>query len=140
MRFGLRSKLVLAGAAVLVVPAAGVLYVNEMERLLLEGQSRTLVATARAVATALHERPQLLTALPPQDDALRDALRREAESELQRLTGGVPVPDEVSPVALAREAAQRAARAQEDIAAILKGLERTTSRIWVVNRRYQVLA
>jgi len=140
MRFGLRSKLVLAGAAVLVVPAAGVLYVNEMERLLLEGQSRTLVATARAVATALHERPQLLTALPPQEDSLRDALRREAETELQRLTGGVPTPDEVSPVALAREAAQRAARAQEDIAAILKGLERTTSRIWVVNRRYQVLA
>lgn len=136
MRFGLRSKLVLAGAAVLVVPVAGVQYVNEMERVLLEGQSRTLVATARAVATALHERPHLLSALPDHDDALR----REAEAELQRLTGHEPAPGEASPVALAREAALRAVRAQEEIAAILKGLERTTSRIWVVNRRYQVLA
>jgi len=138
LRIGLRAKLALAGLAVLVVPLAGVLYVNEMERLLLEGQTQALLATARAVATALHERPQLLSAVPEHDDLLR----REAEAELRRLTGA---PDAVgsgepSPVALAREAALKAQRAQEDIAAILRGLQRTTSRIWVVNRRLQVLA
>ena len=138
LRFGLRAKLALAGLSVLVLPLAGVLYVNEMERLLLEGQAQALLATARAVATALHERPQLLTAVPAHDDLLR----REAEAELRRLTGA-PDDDgagEPSPVALAREAALNARRAQEDIAAILRGLQRTTSRIWVVNRRLQVLA
>jgi len=138
LRVGLRAKLALAGLSVLVLPLAGVLYVNEMERLLLEGQAQALLATARAVATALHERPQLLTAVPEHDDLLR----REAEAELRRLTGA---PDdagsgEPSPVVLAREAALNARRAQEDIGAILRGLQRTTSRIWVVNRRLQVLA
>ena len=138
LRVGLRAKLALAGLVVLALPLAGALYVNEMERLLLEGQSQALLATARAVATALHERPQLLTAVPEHDDVLR----REAEAELRRLTGGVDAgpKDEPSPVALAREAALKARRAQEDIAAILRGLQRTTSRIWVVNRRLQVLA
>jgi len=138
LRIGLRAKLALAGLVVLVAPLAGVLYVNEMERLLLEGQTQALLATARAVATALHERPQLLTALPEHDDLLR----REAEAELRRLTGAAENvgSDEASPVALAREAALKAQRAQEDIAAILRGLQRTTSRIWVINRRLQVLA
>ena len=78
-RVGLRGKLALAGLAVLVVPFAGVLYINEMERLLLEGQTQALLATARAVATALHERPQLLSALP---EHLRAAhfLRKRGES------------------------------------------------------------
>jgi two-component system sensor histidine kinase ChvG len=138
LRLGLRAKLALAGLTVLVLPLAGVLYVNEMERLLLEGQTQVLLATARAVATALHERPQLLTAVPEHDDLLR----REAEAELRRLTGAVDdgSTDTPSPVALAREAALKAQRAQADIAAILRGLQRTTSRIWVVNRRLQVLA
>ena len=137
-RVGLRGKLALAGLAVLVVPFAGVLYVNEMERLLLEGQTQALLATARAVATALHDRPQLLTAVPAHDDVLR----REAEAELRHLTGAPDseTSDEHSPVALAREAELKAHRAQEEIAAILRGLQRTTSRIWVVNRRLQVLA
>jgi len=138
LRVGLRAKLALAGLSVLVLPYAGVLYVNEMERLLLEGQAQALLATARAVATALHERPQLLTAVPGHDDLLR----REAEAELRRLTGALDdaTSGEPSPVVLAREAALNARRAQEDIAAILRGLQRTTSRIWVVNRRLQVLA
>jgi dedicated sortase system histidine kinase len=43
-------------------------------------------------------------------------------------------------VTLAREAEIAARAAQAEIAAILRGVERTESRIWVVNRRYQVLA
>ena len=94
LRFSLRIKLALLTLVLLALPWAGTLYVNEVERFLLEGQEQTLLATARAVATALHERPQLLVA------ASRDA----------------------------------------EVAAILLGVQRASSRIWVVNRANQVVA
>jgi len=94
MRFSLRLKLALLTLVLLALPWAGTLYVNEVERFLLEGQEQTLLATARAVATALHERPQLLAT------ASRDA----------------------------------------EVAAILLGVQRASSRIWVVNRANQVVA
>ncbi|HXZ92023.1 MAG TPA: ATP-binding protein [Burkholderiales bacterium] len=137
LRVTLRVKLALVSLAMLALPWAGWLYVGQMERFLLEGQERALLATARAVATALHDRPQLLAAVPERDDALR----REAEEELRRLTqGDASVAGGDADVPLAREDAVAAAPAQEEIAAILRGVERASSRIWVVNRRYQVLA
>ena len=75
--------------ALLALPCAGILYVNEMERFLLEGQEQSLLAVARAVATALHERPQLLASASGRDD---------------------------------------------EVDAILLGLQRASSRIWVVDR------
>jgi dedicated sortase system histidine kinase len=90
------------------------------------------------VATALHDRPQLLAAVPERDDAMR----REAELELQRLAeseGKLPPPGP-APVPIAREAELAARKAHSEIAAILRGVQRTESRLWVVNRRYQVLA
>jgi hypothetical protein len=75
---GLRAKLGLVALVLLALPWAGLRYVNELEQVLLEGQRRALIGTARAIATALHERPQLLVALPERDDAMR----REAELEL----------------------------------------------------------
>jgi dedicated sortase system histidine kinase len=125
-RFPLRAKLALVALVLLVLPWAGWLYVREMERFLLAAQEEALAATARAVATALHERPKLLVYRARGESQLRD----EAERELRRLTGGI---------------IEEEARAQEDsadgeIAAILKGLERGHSRIWVVNRGYRVLA
>jgi len=94
MRFSLRMQLALVALVLLALPWAGVLYVNEVERFLLEGQEQTLLATTRAVATALHERPYLLA--PAHEDA--------------------------------------------EVAAILAGVQRASSRIWVVNRDLQVLA
>ena len=84
-RFPLRAKLALVALALLVLPWAGWRYVREMERFLLQAQEEALAATARAVATALHERPQLLAYRARGESDLR----REAEKELQRLTGGV---------------------------------------------------
>jgi two-component system sensor histidine kinase ChvG len=133
---GLRAKLALLALALLALPWVGVRYVNEMEQVLLEGQRRALISTARAIATALHDRPQLLVALPERDDALR----REAELELQRIAQSEGRLADPAPVALAREAEIAARTAQAEIAAILRGVQRTESRIWVVNRRYQVLA
>jgi dedicated sortase system histidine kinase len=125
-RFPLRAKLALVALVLLVLPWAGWLYVREMERFLVSAQEEALAATARAVATALHERPALLSYRARSESELRD----EAERELQRLTGGV----------IGQEAPAREGAADGEIAAILKGLERASSRIWVVSRDYRVLA
>ena len=125
-RFPLRAKVALVALVLLVLPWAGWLYVREMERFLIAAQEEALAATARAVATALHERPKLLTYRARGESELRD----EAERELRRLTGGV----------IENEAGARDGAADGEIAAILKGLERASSRIWVVSRDYRVLA
>ncbi|HXI36983.1 MAG TPA: ATP-binding protein [Burkholderiales bacterium] len=95
IRVSLRTKLALVALVLLALPWAGALYVNEVERFLLEGQEQTLLATARAVATALHERPHLL--------------RPEREQDAE-------------------------------VAAILAGVQRSSSRIWVVNRDLRVIS
>src|SRR6185503_4017210 len=119
VRFTLRAKLALVALVLLVLPWAGYSYVREMERFLLAAQEQALAATARAVATALHDRPQLLAYRPPDESELR----RQAERELQRLTGAPRTQDE-------------AGAPDTEIAAILKGLQRASSRIWVVSRDY----
>ena len=130
-RFPLRAKLALTALVLLVLPWAGWLYVREMERFLLAAQEEALAATARAVATALHERPKLLAYRARGESDLRD----EAERELRRLTGGVTEEEMRSERARERDSAP-----DGEIDAILKGLERGSSRIWVVSRGYRVLA
>jgi two-component system sensor histidine kinase ChvG len=122
----MRAKLALVALSLLVLPWAGWLYVREMERFLLAAQAEALAATARAVATALHERPKLLTYRARNESELRG----EAERELQRLTGGV----------IGHEEPSRDNDTDGEVAAILKGLERGSSRIWVVSREFHVLA
>src|SRR5207245_764378 len=80
-RASLCTKLALVALVLLALPWAGYEYVREMERFLLEGEEQALLATARAVATALHDRPGLMRARPSRDDDLL----REAEEELRRL-------------------------------------------------------
>jgi hypothetical protein len=48
LRFSLRAKLGLVALVLLALPWAGALYVNEVERFLLEGQEQTLLSMARA--------------------------------------------------------------------------------------------
>src|SRR5258708_11352645 len=80
-----------------------------MERFLLGGEEQALLATARAVATALHDRPGLMRARPSRDNDFR----REAEEELRRLAAqrgeAEPKPDEggepLPPVLIDREEA-----------------------------------
>jgi two-component system sensor histidine kinase ChvG len=59
LRFGLRSKLLLLSSFLFIIPWFGYQYVWEMEKYLRFGQEQTLVGTARALATALHERENL---------------------------------------------------------------------------------
>src|SRR5262249_44830459 len=136
-----RIKLALVSVLLLALPWAGYSYVREMERFLLEGEEQALLATARAVATALHDRPGLLRAPPSRDDEMR----REAQEELRRVRaerGEIePGPDDgASPGIIDREEAVAARREIEEISEILRGVERTTSRIWVVTHELRVLA
>lgn len=136
---GLRAQVALVALSLLALPWVGYRYVKEMERFLLEGQEQAQIATARAIATALHGRPQLMRLQPVVDSELRS----EAEAELRRLAAerGAPAASETAAAApreIARESAPREQIAEID--AILRGLQHTTARIWVVNRDYRVLA
>lgn len=57
--FGIRFKLVFLSSFLLVVPWLGYQYILEMEEYLRRGQEETVLGTARALATALNERPEL---------------------------------------------------------------------------------
>ncbi len=61
-RIGLRLKLVFLSSFLFAIPWLGYKYVWEMEKYLRKGQEQTLVGTVSAVATALHERPNLFNA------------------------------------------------------------------------------
>jgi dedicated sortase system histidine kinase len=57
--FGIRFKLVFLSSFLLVIPWLGYQYILEMEEYLRRGQEQTVLGTARALATALNERPEL---------------------------------------------------------------------------------
>ena len=57
--FGLRGQVFLVSLILLAIPWVGYRYVWQVEKFLREGQARVLSGTAQAVATALHDRPQL---------------------------------------------------------------------------------
>jgi len=64
VRFGLRAKVALVALVLAPIPWLGYRYVKDMEAVLREGQEQALVGTARAVATALHDRPELADLRP----------------------------------------------------------------------------
>lgn len=63
MRLGLRVKVVLVALVLAVIPWVGTLHVKQMEALLRDGQEQALLASARAIATALNDRPELLSGM-----------------------------------------------------------------------------
>lgn len=136
-RFTLRLKLALVALTLLALPWVGYRYVQEMERFLLEAQQQALLATARAVATALHERPQLMRVKPAQNDEARRAAEDSLKQAAERADkSGQPVVVEE----IGRESVMSEQQSVAEITAILRGLERSTSRIWVVNRELKLLA
>lgn len=58
-RFSIRLKLLVLSLFLFAIPWLGYKYVWELETYLRIGQEQTMEGTARAVATALHERPSL---------------------------------------------------------------------------------
>ncbi|MDR0247565.1 MAG: hypothetical protein LBI16_04130, partial [Burkholderiales bacterium] len=61
-RFGIRLQLLLTLTVLLVLPWLGYEYLREVDRFLKSGQERALRVTAKAVATALYERPNVFRA------------------------------------------------------------------------------
>lgn len=59
MRFSIRLQLLVLSLFLFAIPWLGYKYVWELEEYLRIGQEQTMIGTARAVATALHERPAL---------------------------------------------------------------------------------
>lgn len=55
----IRSKLLFVALALLLIPWMGYEYVRDMKSFLLRGQENALNLTARAIATVLHDKPEL---------------------------------------------------------------------------------
>ena len=87
--FTLRAKLAIVGLVLLVIPWVGYTYVTTMERLLRENQVQAVIATARAVATALQDRPRLLELRTPAATDGSAALPRPVSEEIQLLVTGL---------------------------------------------------
>jgi len=68
--FSIRTKLLLVGVLLLLIPWMSYVYVRDMKSFLLAGQENALTLTARAVSTVLHDRPELFLST---DDNLLDA-------------------------------------------------------------------
>jgi two-component system, OmpR family, sensor histidine kinase ChvG len=118
---GIRAQLLLVLTVFLAIPWLGYEYVRELERFLRDAQERTLAGTAQAVATALHDRPRLFETRAAPLESLRTG-RTSDEG-----TAPLSVPAGVVP-------------ASPEIEQIIRGLSRTTARIWVVDREQNVLA
>ena len=57
--FSIRTKLLLVALLLLLIPWMSYIYVRDMKAFLLSGQEDALSLTSRAVATVLHDRPEL---------------------------------------------------------------------------------
>ena len=55
LRFSIRLQLLVLSLFLFTIPWLGYRYVWELEQYLRTGQEQTMIGTARAVATALHE-------------------------------------------------------------------------------------
>jgi two-component system sensor histidine kinase ChvG len=62
LRVSIRYKLLLVIPTLLLIPWMGYQYVREMKSFALQGQEEALQLTARAIATVLHDRPELFSA------------------------------------------------------------------------------
>jgi dedicated sortase system histidine kinase len=81
LKIGLRSKVILVALVLAVIPFVGWLHVQQMEALLRQNQEQALLATARAVATALSGRADPLHLRPDEMDLILKSLAR-ADSRL----------------------------------------------------------
>ncbi len=84
--FSIRTKLLLVSLLLLLIPWMSYLYVRDMKAFLLSGQESALALTARAIATVLHDRPELFIDEEPIDDNEDD---ESDDTELPTVTTGL---------------------------------------------------
>ena len=59
--FSIRTKLLPVALLLLLIPWMSYVYVRDMKGFLISGQEDALTLLSRAVATVLHDRPELFT-------------------------------------------------------------------------------
>jgi dedicated sortase system histidine kinase len=88
-RLSIRAKVLLVSAVLAAIPFVGYGYVREMENILRSAQEQRVIATARAVATALHDRPRLLEFRADDDTSGRRPGARAATQEIELILTGL---------------------------------------------------
>jgi len=88
-RLSIRAKVVLVSLVLAAIPFVGYGYVREMENVLRAAQEQRVIATARAVATALHDRPRLLEFSAEDDGSRRRPAARAATQEIELILTGL---------------------------------------------------
>jgi dedicated sortase system histidine kinase len=88
-RLSIRAKVVLVSLVLAAIPFVGYGYVREMENILRAAQEQRVIATARAVATALHDRPRLLEFSAEDDGSRRRPAARAATQEIEQILVGL---------------------------------------------------
>jgi dedicated sortase system histidine kinase len=109
MGLSIRTRGLLVSLVLLAIPFVGYGYVREIERVLRAAQEQAVIAQARAVATALHDRPKLL------------------DRRFDRAEGAVIYPRGTT------------VAATQEIELIVRGLRRSGARIWVIDQDRRLL-
>ncbi|MDR0770369.1 MAG: hypothetical protein LBE75_04120 [Burkholderiales bacterium] len=146
-RFGIRLQLLLALAVLLILPWLGYEYLHEVDRFLKSGQERTLRVTAKAVATALYERPDVFRAdnLVSLPQAQRDADASDFP-EVPDMPPKLPTqplvvtPLSLSPASPPSPSAPLPDALQRQLENALAPLVPANVRLWVIDRDLHVLA
>jgi len=123
---GIRFRLLLASLVLLATPALAVQFISRMEAFLRIAQEQDIAATARAVASALSDRPALF---PPGGAAPGDP----EDEERRRIVGLFAAADPVAAASLGS-----AYVPSEEIERFLDIMGRRASRSWVVDTRSRV--
>jgi dedicated sortase system histidine kinase len=91
MRLGLRGQLLVVSSLLLALPFLGLRSAREIEAFLVETQEEGLTSTARAVATALNERPGIFSADAPDSKAMQSASAAVGDLRVETLAAPIAV-------------------------------------------------
>ncbi len=123
---GIRFRLFLASLVLLAIPVLAAQFISRMESFLRASQEQGIAVTARAVASALSDRPALF---PPRGAVAADA----EDEERRRIVGLFAAADPEAAASLGAAYAP-----SEEIERFLDIMGRRASRLWVVDTRSRV--
>ncbi|MBL0141718.1 MAG: hypothetical protein IPP91_06520 [Betaproteobacteria bacterium] len=123
---GIRFRLFLASLVLLAIPALAAQFINRMEVFLRGAQEHDIAVTARAVASALSDRPALF---PPGGARPGDP----EDEERRRIVGLFAAADTIAAASLGSAYAP-----SEEIERFLDIMGRRASRLWVIDTRSRV--
>jgi len=123
---GIRFRLFLVSLVLLAIPVLAAQFISRMETFLRGAQEQDIAVTARAVASALSDRPALF---PPGGSVAGDP----EDEERRRIVGLFAAADPVAAASLGSAYAP-----SEEIERFLEIMGRRASRLWVVDTRSRV--